>query len=31
MPDRFSAPHNEVIEWSIDICADPQLPAPRTV
>ena len=31
MPDRFSVPHNEVVEWSIDICAETQLPALRTL
>ena len=31
MPERFKVPRNEVIEWSIDICADPWLPVLRTV
>lgn len=31
MQDRFKVPHNEVIEWSSDICAEPQLPSLRKV
>ena len=30
MPERFKVPHNEVIEWFSDICAELQLPALRT-
>ena len=31
MQDRFKVPHNEVIEWFSDICAELQLPSLRTV
>ena len=31
MQDRFKVPHNEIIEWFSDICAEIQLSTQLTV